>query len=145
MSWWMQLIACLIASIAYSVLVRLPHKCTLITSLIAVAGYGVFLLLNESTMGYFLATLVIGFSCEICARIMKRAATIFMTGAIIPLVPGVGLYRTMRYVVEGEARLAMTTGTATLLGLCSIALAMTISTVFFSSLRLKLSKKDTPC
>jgi len=145
MSWWMQLIACTVATIAYSALVKLPRKAIVITALIATAGYGVYLLMGESTLGYFLASLLIGVLCEICARIMKRAATLFMTAAIIPLVPGVGLYRTMRYVVEENARMALETGTSTLLGLCGIALALTISTVIFANFWPKKVKKDMPC
>lgn len=134
MSWWVQLIACFVAALAFSVLVHLPRNSCLVTGLIATAGYGVFLLLGQSTMGYFFATLLIGISCEICARLVKRTATMFITGAIIPLVPGVGLYRTMRYMVDGEASLAVSTGTATVLGICGIALALTVSTVIFSNL-----------
>lgn len=145
MSWWMQLLACAVATIAYSVLIKLPWKPALFTALIAVGGYGVFLLLNQSTMGYFMAALVICILCEIAARLLKRAATLFVTGAIIPLVPGVGLYRTMRYMVEGDAQLAVTTGTSTLLGLCGIALAMTLTAVFFSNLHHKEKKKDPVC
>ncbi|MBQ4076030.1 MAG: threonine/serine exporter family protein [Clostridia bacterium] len=145
MSWWMQLIACCVATIAYSALVRLPRKAIAITALIASAGYGIYLLMDQSTMGYFLASLLIGVLCEICARIMKRAATLFMTAAIIPLVPGVGLYRTMRYIVEGNAQMALSTGTATLLGLCGIALALTVSTVLFANLRRIPKKKDGTC
>jgi len=145
MNWWMQLLACFVATIAYSGLIKLPWKATWITAVISVAGYGVFLLLDQSTMGYFLAALVICILCEIAARLLKRAATLFVTGAIIPLVPGVGLYRTMRYMVEGDAQMAVSTGTATLLGLCGIALAMTLAAVLFANLRPRITKKDPVC
>lgn len=132
MSPLMQLLACLVATVAYSALVKLPRRAVLATTLIAGAGYGLFLLLEKNAIAYFLATLLIGVSSEICARLMHRTATLFMTAAIIPLVPGVGLYRTMRYIVEGDEGMAVTTGTETILGLCGIALAMTVSTVIFS-------------
>ena len=76
---------------------------------------------------------------------MKRTETIFMTGAIITLVPWVGLYRTMRFVVEGNVTLAVETGTSTLLGLCGIALAMTLTTVFFANFRPAARRKDASC
>ena len=47
MSWWMQLIACCVATIAYSALVRLPRKAIAITALIASAGYGIYLAAKE--------------------------------------------------------------------------------------------------
>lgn len=145
MSWWMQLIACFLATFAYAALVRQPKSSVLISALVGTLGYGVYLLLNQSTAGYFCAALLIAVSCEICARIMKRVATAFVTGAIIPLVPGVGLYRTMRCVVDGDYQLAITLGTETLLGLCGIALAITITAFLFSNFRLRGKKKGSPC
>ncbi len=105
----------------------------LVSSVIATAGYGLYLLLDRNVLAYFLATVLIGLSCELCARIMKRTATLFFTSAIVPLVPGVGLYNTMRYVVDGEYNKAVSTGVFTLLAICGIALAVTITSVLFSS------------
>ena len=145
MSWWVQLIACFFAAAAFSALVNQPRNTVLAGAVIAAVGYGLFMLLGRGTLAYFLATLVIGFSCEICARIMKRAATLFITGAIIPLVPGVGLYNTMRYVVEGDYGQAVNTGAATLLGICGIALAITVSSVIFSSFSSRRKERRRPC
>lgn len=141
MSWWIQLIACAVAAASFSVLLHQPRSTLIVSSLVAVVGYSIFLLLHQTTMGYFLATLFIGICCEICARLMKRTATLFVTGSIIPLVPGVGLYNTMRYVVEGDYHEAMTTGAATLLGICGIALAITMSSVLFSAFWRKKQKE----
>ena len=144
MSWWIQLLSCAVAAAAFSVLMHQPWKTIPVSALIAAAGYGVFLLLGKSTTGYFWATLVIGICCEICARVMKRTATLFVTGAIIPLVPGVGLYNTMRYVVEGNYHQAMSTGASTVLGLCAIALAITTTSVLFSAFFSRRGKKAAP-
>ena len=105
------------------------------------AGYSVFLLLSQTTLAYFLATLLIGILCEIFARVMKRAATLFVTSAIVPLVPGVGLYNTMRYVVEGNYSQAVNVGAATILGICGISLAITMAAVL-TPIRF-LSKKNS--
>ncbi len=130
MNWWIQLVSCALAAAAFSVLLHQPRATIPVSCLIAAAGYAVFLLLGKTTTAYFLATLLIGLSCEICARVMKRTATLFVTGAIIPLVPGVGLYNTMLCVVEGDYYRSVSIGAATVLGLCAIALAITISSVF---------------
>ena len=135
MSWWVQLISCGVAAAAFSVLLHQPWRTIPVSSVIAVAGYALFLLLEKTTLAYFLATLFIDICCEICARVMKRTATLFLTGAIVPLVPGVGLYNTMLYVVAGDYGNAVHTGAATVLGLCGIALAITMSSVIFSSFR----------
>ena len=145
MTWWMQLIACLLAAASFSLLMHQPLRTVPVTSLIAVVGYSVFLLLGQGSLAYFAATLLIGICCETCARLMKRAATLFVTGAIIPLVPGVGLYNTMRYVVEGDYGQAVNTGAATILGISAIALAITLSSVLFSAFRRNEKKKEKPC
>ena len=141
MSWWVQLIACGVAAASFSVLMHQPWKTIPVTSLIGIAGYSVFLLLGSSTMGFFLASLLIGVLCEICARLTKRAAKLSVTGAIIPLVPGIGLYNTMLYVVEGNYERAVSVGAATLLGICGIALAITMSSVIFTAFHPKRQKE----
>ena len=145
MSWWVQLISCFVAAASFSVLLHQPRGSILVSSLIAAAGYSVFLLLKQTTMAYFLATLLIGVLCEISARLLKRTATLFVTGSIIPLVPGVGLYNTMRHVVEGSYHEAVTVGVSTVLGLCAIALAITTSSVIFSAIHPGKGKKEKPC
>lgn len=132
MSWPVQLTACFLASICFSVLLNQPRRTILVSALIATAGYALFLFLGEGTMAYFGATLLMGISCEISARIFKRAATLFITSSLIPLVPGIGLYRTMRYAIEGDYAQAVTVGMSTLLGVFAIALALTFSSILFS-------------
>ncbi len=141
MSWWIQLLSCGIAAASFSVLLKQPKNTIPVSSLIGMLGYSIFLLLHQTTLGYFLATLAIGILCEVSARIMKRAATLFVTGAIIPLVPGVGLYRTMRFAAEGRYSQAVQTGVATLLGICGIAMAITISSVLVTALWHRGAKK----
>ena len=143
MNWLLQLLSCAVAAACFSVLLHQPRRTILVSTLIATAGYTVFLLMGKTTLAYFGATLLIGICCEICARIMKRTATLFVTGAIIPLVPGIGLYNTMLYVVEGNYYKAVTTGAATVLGICGIALAITMSSVLVSAFHPR--KKEKTC
>ncbi len=146
MSWWIQLISCGVAAASFSVLLHQPRNTILVSSVVSILGYSVFLLLKQSTLAYFLASLLIGLCCELAARLMKRVATLFVTGAIVPLVPGIGLFRTMRFVVDGEYSRAVQTGAATLLGICGIAMAITISSVIFSAFwRRNAKKRGTPC
>ena len=137
MHWSIQIISCGLAAFFFALLLNQPRNTMIHSSLIAGLGYAVFLLLNKGTLGYFFATLFIGIACEVCARIMKRVSTLFITSALIPLVPGVGLYRTMRYLVEGDFPMAVTCGTETLLGICAIALGVTFSTILFTNLHKK--------
>lgn len=143
MSWPLQLLACAVAAASFSVLLHQPWRTVPVSTLIATAGYALFLLMGKTSLAYFGATLVIGICCEICARVMKRTATLFVTAAIIPLVPGIGLYNTMLYMVEENYGMAVQTGAATVLALCGIALAITMSSVLFGAFHSR--KKGKPC
>ncbi|MBR0226962.1 MAG: threonine/serine exporter family protein [Clostridia bacterium] len=143
MSWPLQLLACAVAAASFSVLLHQPWRTVPVSTLIATAGYALFLLMGKTTLAYFGATLVIGICCEICARVMKRTATLFVTAAIIPLVPGIGLYNTMLYMVEGNYGKAVQTGAATVLALCGIALAITMSSVLVGAFHPR--KKEKSC
>ena len=143
MNWVVQLLACAVAASCFSVLLHQPGRTIPASTIIATAGYAAFLLMGKTTLAYFGATLLIGICCEICARIMKRTATLFVTAAIIPLVPGIGLYNTMLYVVEGDYGNAVRTGAATVLGICGIALAITMASVLFGAFHPR--KKEKSC
>lgn len=63
---------------------------------------------------YFIATVVISVYSEIMARVCKVPVTLFLTTAVLPLVPGGGMYYTMEYCVRGETSLFAETGLHTL-------------------------------
>ena len=135
MSFLMQTLGCFLGTVFFSVLLNQPVKTMLYSGLIGTAGYVVYALLGSGTMGYFFGTLTIAVLCEIAARVFKKAATLYLISALIPIVPGIGLYRTMRYLVEDNIAMTAKVGTETLMGVCAIALAITVSTIVFSNIR----------
>ena len=62
------------------------------------------------------------------ARFLKMATTTFVTVAVIPLVPGLGIYRTMQFLVQNDYQAAVQIGVPTLLAAGTIALAIAINT-----------------
>ena len=64
------------------------------------------------------------------ARICKVPATLFLTVAFLPLVPGGGMYYTMEYCMRGETELFMETGLHTL----ALAGAIAVGIMLVSSL-----------
>lgn len=137
MNVWIQLLACFFATILFAVLLNQPPRSLIFSGIIGTLGYGVFILLNQTTLAYFAATLVIGIACEITARMRKMASTLFITSALIPIVPGIGLYRTMLYIAQENFSMAGKVGAETILGICAIALAITISTIIFANFHKK--------
>lgn len=55
---------------------------------------------------YFFATCGMTLYCEICARVLRSPATVFLAPGLIPLVPGSGIYRSMLYFLRGRSVLA---------------------------------------
>lgn len=136
-----QCLAALFASAFFGELLRQPRGSIPYTALIGLNGYIIYLLLNSNTLAFFVAALAVGLLCELTARIQHRATTVYLVAAIIPLVPGLGLYRTMMFIAQDDYNQALSMGVQTLAGLGAIAVALTISTTLFANLRLPLLKE----
>lgn len=97
-------------------------------------GWAVYLCSNSFLANdifcYFIAGLTISLYGEIMARVCKAPVTSFLTVAIIPLVPGGGMYYTMEHCIREEIQLFATTGLHTL----AIAGAIALGIVTVSSL-----------
>ncbi len=136
-----QIAACFLATVFFSFLMNQPIRTVWPSAVIAAVGYLIFLLLNKTTIAYFFAALFISVSCECLARRMRSPSTLFTTSAIIPLVPGIGLYRTMLYLTQENFSLAGETGSETALGICAIALAITLSSICFNRTKPSIPRK----
>lgn len=74
----------------------------------------------------FIGAIVLSIICEICARLYKDTVTSFALPAILPLVPGAGLYYTMFYFIQRDYDLAANKGVETLGNAVAIAIALLI-------------------
>ena len=95
-------------------------------------GWLVYLLLKDlgDVFAYFVATIVIAAYTEIMARVCKVPVIVFLTTAVLPLVPGGGMYYTMEYCIKHETMLFVETGLHTLALAGAIVLGiMTVTTV----------------
>jgi len=71
-----------------------------------------------------MASIIIGIYSEIMARILKSPVTTFAVCAMIPLVPGNGMYYTMYESVNGNAAKALSTGVQTMASAGAIAVGV---------------------
>jgi len=140
----LQCVGCMTATVFFGVLLRQPRNTHLFTALIGLNGYLVFLLMGQGTYAYLVAGLLVGLLCELTARIRQMAATSFLISAIIPLVPGLGLYRTMLYFVQNNYDQAMTAGADTLAAIMALSLALTIATAVFNGIRIPIRDDHPP-
>lgn len=138
-----QCIACMLATMFFGMLLGQPRQTLLYTVLIGLNTYVLYLLLEGSTLAFFLCGLLAGLLCELTARLKRMATTLFLISAIIPVVPGLGLYRTMMFVAAGDYPSALEAGIETLVGIGAIALGLTISTAVFANIRFPSANTTT--
>jgi uncharacterized membrane protein YjjB (DUF3815 family) len=82
---------------------------------------------GSEVLAYLAASIAVGFYAETAAAILKRPASLFILCAIIPLVPGGGMYYTMFEAVSGRGELAAAMGYRTLSLAGSIAAGLAIA------------------
>jgi uncharacterized membrane protein YjjB (DUF3815 family) len=128
-------LACMAAACFFGMLLSKPKSTLVFTALIGLLGYAVLTLMGGSVLAFFVSGLTVGISSELAARAAKRTATLFLISALIPIVPGLGLYRSMMAISQNDVAGAMSLGVSALAGIGAIALALTITTVLFGSLR----------
>lgn len=133
------------ASLSFAFLFNLNKKTAFLTAFGGSIGWAFFALgLNmgvDPPVAYFFGALALTLYSEIMARIMKTPVTSYVTPALIPLVPGGGLYQTMLKSLSGDYNGALKEGLNTLM--YTGALAIGILVVFtliktYYSLRRKL-------
>ncbi len=83
----------------------------------------------SSASAVFFATLAACLLAECAARLLKTPATVLSIPAIIPLVPGVSLYRTLLIFGKGDNAGGLNMLVHTLLIAGSMSLAVTMATI----------------
>lgn len=73
-----------------------------------------FMLLNDLIAAYFIGTAIAAIYAEIMARIRKYPAISYLVISAFPLIPGAGVYHTVRYAMNGNMAAATDKGMETL-------------------------------
>jgi uncharacterized membrane protein YjjB (DUF3815 family) len=142
----LSLLGCFVATICFALLLRAPVRSLPSVSLVAMAGYAVYLIMGDNLGSFFVSALVIVMLSEVFARIKKMTSALFVVSGLIPLVPGMKLYRAVVLLAEGNSAQASLEAIKALSGFGSIALAITIATAVFNNfhptlLRIKKRRK----
>ena len=120
--------------IAFSILFNIRGPGTLLCALGGIGSYALYDLalgLGLSTVwAFFWGTTLAALYAELMARIRRYPTTCYLVVSIIPLIPGAGLYHTMRYAVDGSMALAAAQGLQT----AELAGTMAASIILVSSL-----------
>lgn len=93
-------------------------------------GWLIYLLAGSTILAGFLASVAIGVFSEVMARIRRCPVTAYLLVALLPLVPGGGIYYAMSYCMAGETQLFL----ETLLHTFGMAAALAVGAMLASSL-----------
>ncbi len=102
---WLSCLYSLIGCIGFSVGYNLRGWSIPVSALGGAIGWAVFQLFaftGNDIVQYFMATIALSVYSEVMARIFKTPVTVFLIVALIPLVPGGGIYYTMEYCINGN-------------------------------------------
>lgn len=134
-----------LAAVGFAVFLNSPKKTLYISGAVGMTSWIIYIILMRAGFDMmssnFIAAAIAGLLCEILARKMKKPTILFVVPGIITLIPGLGLYNTMSYVVEGDFQQAFTTGANVLLASGSIALGVIVVTSLFRTYYINERKK----
>lgn len=95
-------------------------------------GWGVYtMLIPDSgvagTESFFWGAMAVSVLSEILAYFIKNPTTVYLVPGLLPLVPGGGMFQTMRAAVTGDLAKALPLGLSALLSAGAIALAIALT------------------
>lgn len=142
---YMHFLYSLIATIGFSIFLSAPKKTLLATGFSGAMGWTIYYLMSTFSVNdissNFSATIIVALLSDIFARKLKQPTIIFVIPGIIPLVPGLGMYNTMLYLVQNKFSESIAKGVNVLLVAGAIALGLLIITSLSKTLNhLKLKK-----
>ncbi len=122
------LFASFFATLGFGVLLHAPKRALLPASIAGMTANTCYFLLHTAgaseQASIFTAAVLAAIIAELMARHMKMAATVFITLSIIPLVPGLNLYRAMAFFSQGQSEAGLTIGVSAMITVLMIALGI---------------------
>lgn len=105
-----QVIGAFIAVVSVSIIFGVSKRFLFYSGFAGAFSWWIYLLLLKTgageLMGIFVATLVSALISHMFARMLKAPVTVFQIPAILPTVPGVGMYRSVYYLIIGEKEMS---------------------------------------
>ena len=112
----------------FAMLMHVPKRSWLVCGLIASLSYMVCWTLTyfnfPGPMAVFIGSLVGSLLSLLSARLMRIIGTVFLMSAIVPVVPGLGLYRMMEALGRGQISSGAHTGIQAMITIAMIALGL---------------------
>ena len=124
-----QLMSAFLGSIGFAIILKIKGKQIVYAGIGGLVTWLIYLLTFEELHSDFTCNLIaavfVAVYAEVMARINKAPATIFLTAAAVPLIPGGKLYYTMYGIVSDNRQMFEENGTSAI----TIALAISLGFV----------------
>ncbi|WP_343346504.1 threonine/serine exporter family protein [Terrisporobacter petrolearius] len=133
------------ATVGFAIFLNAPKSTLISSGFVGGLGWSVFYYLvklsGNDILANFIAALVVSYFSEILARKLRQPAIIFVIPGIIPLVPGLGMYNTMLYLVQHDYNNAIAKGADVLFVGGAISLGILVVTSLVKTLHMLSIKK----
>lgn len=134
----LQVISAFFGVICMSVVFGVPKKLLPYSGGVGAFGWLIYLLIDKPILlQAFFATFIVSLLSHIFARLLKAPGTVFLIPGILPIVPGIGVYRIVYYVIEGQTQLSVFYLSQTIQVAGVIALAIFIMDSIFKIIQLR--------
>ena len=131
---WMFL-AAFLGTMGFALLLHAPKRAWLPVSAIGATAYTLYWVLNQAGISMpasiFIGALAGSMMAQGCARRMRMIATIFITLSIVAMVPGLGLYRCMALLAQGQNAAGVRNGVEAMTTIVMIALGIGVGNFLF--------------
>ena len=133
MDYLIQLLMAYLGSLGFGGLYNLHGRKLQFAAVGGFLAWGVYLLINQLTPSpypcAFVSSVALTLYSELMARVRRCPVTGYLQVALLPLVPGAGIYRAMAYCVEGDTAMF----SETLLHTIGFAAALSVGAMLASS------------
>ena len=115
-------------ALGFAWLVHAPKRSWLVSGLIAAAAFLLYWFLTRyglsDPLSVFCGAWFGSMAGHLAARWMKIINTVFLMSAVVPVVPGLGLYRMMAYFGQGQTAMGADLGVQAMITIAMIALGL---------------------
>ncbi len=142
---YLAFILAFLATVSFGILFQAPRKTLWTMGFIGAVGWVVFVLLRQgmeytSFNANFVAALTIAVLSEASARLFKQPTTVYLVPGIIPLVPGLGMYKGMNQIIANNYDVGMSILLTACTDAGAIALGLMMVASIFRAMKMKSKK-----
>lgn len=132
---FIKLISSFVGTLGFAIFMHAPKRAWLPASAIGGAAYLLYWALLQTgmyePMAIFIGALLGSVLGQYCTRRMQMIASIFVLLSMIPLVPGLGLYRCMHFLAQEMYSAGADAGVRAMVDVVMIALGLAVGSFIF--------------